>query len=204
MNTTVAEKIFELKTLGLSYRKIQTILNCSKGTISYHLGEGQKNKTINRTLKRRGRMTRLERKIEYFKHCKPKEPYIYPINKEIRSTKQHLKRKLIRKIIHFETLKHPITMKKLEPSITELTFTPENIIEKSQSKCYLTGRLIDFNDTRSYELDHIIPRSLEGPNTFENCGVACRDANQAKSHMTLEEFFQICIDVVKYNNLKID
>jgi DNA-binding CsgD family transcriptional regulator len=41
----VKEKILELKKEGKSYRQIQKILNCSKGTISYHLGENQKEKT---------------------------------------------------------------------------------------------------------------------------------------------------------------
>jgi len=38
------EKIFELRQQGKSYREIQKILGCSKGTISYHLGPEQKEK----------------------------------------------------------------------------------------------------------------------------------------------------------------
>jgi transposase len=38
------EKIFELRQEGKSYREIQKILGCSKGTISYHLGTEQKEK----------------------------------------------------------------------------------------------------------------------------------------------------------------
>jgi hypothetical protein len=43
------EKILKLKSEGKSYRQIQKILGCSKGTIAYHLGDGQKQKTAKRT-----------------------------------------------------------------------------------------------------------------------------------------------------------
>jgi hypothetical protein len=46
-------KILELKQKGYSYQMIQRELGCSKSTISYHLGEGQKLKTIERTKKQR-------------------------------------------------------------------------------------------------------------------------------------------------------
>jgi len=39
------DKIFELRAQGKSYSQIQNILGCSKGTIAYHLGEGQKEKS---------------------------------------------------------------------------------------------------------------------------------------------------------------
>jgi hypothetical protein len=43
------ENILRLKAEGKSYREIQEILGCSKGTIAYHLGPGQKEKTWNRS-----------------------------------------------------------------------------------------------------------------------------------------------------------
>lgn len=46
---SIKEKILKLKSEGKSYREIQKILNCSKGTIAYHLGDGQKQKTVKRT-----------------------------------------------------------------------------------------------------------------------------------------------------------
>jgi orotate phosphoribosyltransferase-like protein len=42
------ERIFELRDKGYTYNQIQAELNCSKGTISYHLGEGQIVKTNKR------------------------------------------------------------------------------------------------------------------------------------------------------------
>jgi len=47
----IAEKIFELRGKGYSYRDIELEIGCSKSTISYHLGKGQKLKTKIRTQK---------------------------------------------------------------------------------------------------------------------------------------------------------
>lgn len=43
------EDILRLRAEGKSYRQIQEVLGCSKGTIAYHLGPGQKDKTKDRT-----------------------------------------------------------------------------------------------------------------------------------------------------------
>lgn len=72
-----------------------------------------------------------------------------------------------------------------------------------EPKCYLTGRPLDLSKSRSYELDHIIPRSKGGENSLENCGVACRDANQSKRDMLLEEYFQLCKEVLEHNGYKV-
>ena len=38
------EEILKLRADGKSYNEIKSILNCSKGTIAYHCGKGQKDK----------------------------------------------------------------------------------------------------------------------------------------------------------------
>ena len=43
------EDILRLRALGYTYNQIRDELGCSKGTIAYHLGEGQKEKTRSRT-----------------------------------------------------------------------------------------------------------------------------------------------------------
>jgi hypothetical protein len=47
------DSILKLHAEGKSYRQIQDILGCSKGTIAYHLGDGQKDKTRERTKRSR-------------------------------------------------------------------------------------------------------------------------------------------------------
>lgn len=72
------ENILKLHAEGKSYRQIQEILNCSKGTIAYHLGKGQKEKTRSRTTRSR---TLAKRKIWDIKEesgcvdCKEKYPH---------------------------------------------------------------------------------------------------------------------------------
>lgn len=86
--------------------------------------------------------------------------------------------------------------------LVETTFTPVELVAKYDGKCYLTGRVIDINDKSSYQLDHIIPASSGGESSLNNCGLSCKQANWAKGDMSTEEFFQLCLDVVKYNDLK--
>ena len=47
------EKILQLRSEGKTYDQIKKELGCSKGTIAYHCGEGQKEKNYNRTKKLR-------------------------------------------------------------------------------------------------------------------------------------------------------
>ena len=68
----VKDQIIELRKLGYSYPEIQKKLQCSKGTISYHCGEGQKSKAAHRRVSNRNKQHPLIRKIENFntKYCK--------------------------------------------------------------------------------------------------------------------------------------
>ena len=69
--------------------------------------------------------------------------------------------------------------------------------------CYLTGRKIDINNTRSYHFDHKLPVSRGGDASIDNLGICCREANQAKNDMTTDEFIKFCLEVVKHNGYKV-
>lgn len=56
------EEILRLRAEGKSYREIMEILGCSKGTISYHVGPGQKIKTL-----AKGKQTKARRREEIAK-----------------------------------------------------------------------------------------------------------------------------------------
>ncbi len=56
----VKARILELKAEGKTYLQIQKELGCSKGTISYHLGVGQKEKTKNRVRKSKAKKRALK------------------------------------------------------------------------------------------------------------------------------------------------
>lgn len=72
------ENILRLRAEGKSYREIQEKLNCSKGTIAYHIGSGQKEKTLSRTRDIRSQHTEKLRKIKEDSgcvDCKEKYPH---------------------------------------------------------------------------------------------------------------------------------
>ena len=61
MKRKLKEKILELRTLGYSCRKIAKDLNCSKSVVSYHCGDGQKEKAANHRKKYRSRHVFVEK-----------------------------------------------------------------------------------------------------------------------------------------------
>ena len=72
------EKIFQLYAEGKSFREIQKILGCSKSTISYHVGKGQKEKTLNRRKQSRHRVAAHIRSKKQGKKCTDcREDYPY-------------------------------------------------------------------------------------------------------------------------------
>ncbi len=81
-----------------------------------------------------------------------------------------------------------------------MLFTVEEFLEKVGDNpiCALTGKPIDLMNSRSYQLDHIVPRSKGGSNSLDNCQLLSREANQAKHDLSLNEFIQLCRDVVNY------
>lgn len=58
---TLGNQIKELRQQGLSYNQIAEQLKCSKGTVSYHLGTGQKAKSKARNFLNREKKNALER-----------------------------------------------------------------------------------------------------------------------------------------------
>lgn len=80
-------------------------------------------------------------------------------------------------------------------------FTVDDIIEKfgDNPVCYLTGQPIDITKPRTYHFDHIVPSSKGGSNSIENLGICTKEANMAKSDMTVEEFVKLCNMVVNHN-----
>jgi hypothetical protein len=56
------ENILKLRSEGKSYRQIEEILGCSRATISFHCGKGQKQKTYTRKAEARKKFRILLRK----------------------------------------------------------------------------------------------------------------------------------------------
>lgn len=185
------EKILKLRSEGKSFREIEKILGCSRGTISYHCGKGQKEKTQERTRKKRSKAHPFENKFYHFH-----DNYILSSNK-----KDIIQFKAI-KLIYIKIISFHRDQKKM--TTTPISFSVQDVIKKFEKnpRCYLTGDEIDINKPRTYEFDHIIPRSKGGQNTLENLGICTRQANRSKETMTPDEFINMCKRVVENNGFE--
>lgn len=169
------DTILKLRQEGKTYDEIKEATGASKGTIAYHCGNGQKEKTRTRT--RSYRTNAMVRKVEAF-----------------------LKKSKHNRIDGFQR------GRKNARKVRTVTFTWKDVVDKFglQTKCYLTGRSIDLKEARTYQFDHIIPASKDGPNTLDNLGITCTQANQAKRDMMLDEFIHLCKDVLIHQGYSIE
>lgn len=176
------EEILKLREDGKSYNEIKEILKCSKATISYYCGDGQKEKTNRRTKKRRENLILF--KLEGFKNRKS-ERYI---------------KESVRKFQKRDNLVDG----KVNKSITE-TFNWIDILDKfgEDTYCYLSGEKINlYNNV--YNFDHIIPVSRGGDNSISNLGILHERVNRMKSDMTPDELIELCRKILEFNNYKVE
>lgn len=188
------EKILELRKEGKTYNEIKTILKCSKGTISYHCGDGQKDMARNRVRKRR--KNNLKSKIDRFKIRKGKEV----IDDELKVKEDRYIRESIRKF-----QKRDNNIKGTINKDINTTFTWEDVLDKfgENTHCYLSGEKINLFEN-SYNLDHIIPVSKGGSNKFDNLGITHKIVNTMKSNLTTEELIDWCKKILEFNDYKIE
>jgi 5-methylcytosine-specific restriction endonuclease McrA len=175
--TELGNKILELKKDGYSYNKIMKELNCSKSTISYYLGDNQKEKTTKRNKKTSSKPEFvLQKKLYVFR---------YRENKKITGKVRDFQRREGSKLL----------------SKQEFNFSIDDFLKKigGQPKCYLSGEKINLYETKTYSIDHIIPATKGGKNTIENAGLLSSSLNKMKSDITVEEFLKKCVQVLEYN-----
>lgn len=177
------ENILRLRAEGKSYREIMKELGCSSSTVSFHLGEGQKEKTRIRRMKVAD--LPFKKKVDNWKA--QREVKIKEFQK---SPKTH-DWKMREKVRRFQ-------MKDKSDTSPILDWTYNDVKEKIKdfTSCYLTGRPIDVNDYTTFQFDHIEPRAAGGDNSLDNLGVVTKEANYAKRDMPLEDFLALCLDVV--------
>jgi CRISPR/Cas system Type II protein with McrA/HNH and RuvC-like nuclease domain len=168
--------ILKLRGEGKSYSEIQKILGCSKSTISYYCGLGQKERAYDRVKKKRE--NKFMEKIERFKN---------------RNTK-----------LKFRDFQRRDGSNTLTPK-QEKNFSVQEAKEKIGNNpiCYLTGEKIDIQNPKDYHLDHIIPVDRGGKNTLDNMGLLKPVINQMKSNLTVEELIENCIKILQYNGYSV-
>jgi 5-methylcytosine-specific restriction endonuclease McrA len=188
-------QILELRGQGQTYNQIKSKLGCSKGTIAFHCGEGQKEKSRGRLAKRRAADPLLS-KINHFCYGRKRL-----VNEHLGTidviTDLEIKKKIQNKLIRF--FRH-----RDRKRYNKFMFTAQQLLDKIglNPVCYLTGESIDLNKSRAYHLDHIVPKSRGGDDSLDNCQIACREANQAKGDMLVEEFLELCKKIIEHNEKK--
>lgn len=189
MATQLAEQIIELRRQGLSYKRITKQLGCARSTVCYYCGKGQKDKYKTRQQRRRTNAAALARKIGKFLYRKPNN-----------KTNAVTRAKTVEKILRERVMK--FRFDKRTGTYAPMTFTLAELLTKlgDDPRCYLTGRQIDLTQPRTYQLDHIVPVSKGGDNSLTNCGLACREANAAKSDFSINEFVALCRAVVAHHD----
>jgi len=158
------EQILNLRNEGKSYKEIEKELGCSRSTISYHCGEGQKEKAYQRVKKQRTLHPWLYKQEHFVNRYK---------GENVTYNSKYFDREKLQEYLD---------------SVTE---------------CYLTGRKIDSSDITTYQFDHIIPLSKGGESTFENLGITTPEANYAKGNLSVDEFIDLCKDVLENFGYKV-
>lgn len=180
------EQILLLRQQGKSYNEIVKLTGCSKSTVSYHCGLGQKHKYLIRKRKNRAKLHPYLRKLENYLYrtklnyiCQYKTPII--------------------KLMKFKVYNFMRSDKN-----KQFKFTLDDIINKfgENPVCYLTGVPINIYEPSSYHFDHIVPVSCGGDCSLDNLGICTAEANRLKYNMTPEELLAICKQVVNYYGTK--
>lgn len=185
------EDILRLRGEGKSYNEIKEILGCSKSTISYHCGDGSEKKRAKEGVKNR---SSIIRKISSFRARTSKEEFEKQAKKKEskRIEKIRIKTKTFKRAGGFKT--HGLVN-----NITE-NYSYKDVFDKigENPKCYLTGDSIDLSDSSSYQLDHIIPTSKGGTNDLSNLAICTKQANIAKSNLSLDDLKTLCKKILKH------
>ena len=186
------QDIFRLRSEGKSYRQIEKELGCSRSTISYHLGDGQKEKHHIRVNRLRTTGANIVKtKLLRFKSVNKEQTK--KLNKRRETVKKALKDK------HYDFITRNSKMSQDGFSIQEaIDFIGDNPI------CYLTGDKIDLLESKKYNFDHKIPASRGGDNSLSNLGICTKEANMSKNDMTVDEYLELCKKVLEHNGYKVD
>lgn len=176
-------QILKLRQIGKSYNEICQLLGCSKGTVAYHCGEKQKEKSAERQRKSRKECVILK-KVENFQ---------IRYNRKIKDKTEDFQRTRIR------------SNGKNKLGKRNLTFCWKDVIDKFswETTCYLTGRKIDLKEPKTYHFDHVESVSKGGDNTIDNLGICCREANQAKHDMSVKELLELCKEILEHNGHQV-
>ena len=189
----ILDRIFKWRNKGYTYKQLTEKFDVSKGTLSYHLGHNQKEKTKKRVQKRRDF---FQRKIDQF------YDRVMDQKRDSSYINERPERTWDNKVRSFYKDKQNST-KGLDLMTRrdqmEIHLWPHNGKDKNglyfpYITCAITGDKHSVMEPQSHplsmNLDHELPSSRGGPNDLENCQPLGTKINQMKGSMNNEEFFE--------------
>jgi len=200
-NTSIKEGkkeiILDLRNKGYSYRQIRNETGISNGSISYHAGEGQKEKTIERSERQR---KGFKRKVWNFiwgeRRKTPKKPFVYGTTEirkkgreffygdKRRKAGQNMKIKKPKIWIYFGKLFPGITSKEKEVQAVNQWTGELDYYDNGKPIMFpflrgkLTGEIVNI-EGNNIHVDHVDGDKTN--NTIENFTLVKDWANQLKS-----------------------
>jgi len=76
------------------------------------------------------------------------------------------------------------TKKYFESRFHHVKFSRDNVFKRDDYTCVYCGK----RDKKDCTIDHVIPQSKGGVDSFENCVTACFKCNQEKDDLTIKEW----------------
>ena len=103
-----------------------------------------------------------------------------------------------------QKLKHPLSLKintfRGRRKDKSQSFSKDDLLKKTGGAvCYLTGTSLDLSSGKSYEIDHVLPRSRGGKCSLDNAALTLASVNRAKANLTVDEFIGLCQKVLEHN-----
>mgnify|MGYP003458076281 FL=1 len=80
-----------------------------------------------------------------------------------------------------------IPQKYIKLDITRVPYSRENVFKRDNFTCVYCGEYYGDNK-RVLSIDHVIPQSKGGKDSFENCVTACKQCNWEKDDKMIEEW----------------
>jgi len=197
----LGDKIRALKALGLSHKAIARELSCSLSTASYHLNPGSRERTRERVARSKATIRgKVGKKLSTFKAAETRHKN-HPGRLPITATTAAGRRDPVRRSVQMR-LTPGSRAKKRGHTPIEATLDDVMAMITGDSRCYLTGDEINLL-TDTWSLDHKHPRSRGGRPTLDNVGLTTGVANAAKGDMTVPEFHQLCIKVLRHAGYEV-
>ena len=188
----IMDRITNWRNKGYTYDQLSEKFNISKGTLSYHFGKNQKEKTLARQQKRR---TPFTRKIDQFfdRVIDQKRDPVY-LNKRPERTWEYKVRSFHKdKNSSTKGLNLMTRKQQMEKHLWPHDEKDINGLSFPYITCAITGERRSVMEAQSHplsmNLDHEIPVAKGGRNELENCQPLGTKINQMKGDMTNEEFF---------------